>query len=105
MDDGRGHVVSEMRIVVSLAAARFFQDCVRALNPYCFMEKQQIIQQQYFDLSLYLNSTNMVKNRPKEMYFYIERINDKIYFLQLLLIGRKFLWLMKRATNIGGHRQ
>lgn len=45
------------------------------------MKKKQIIQQQYFDLSVYLNSTNLVENRPKQMYFYIKIINsEKLFF-------------------------
>lgn len=45
------------------------------------MEKKQLIQQQYFDLSKYLNSTNSVQNQKKEMYFYEKHINgDRIFF-------------------------
>lgn len=34
------------------------------------MEKKYLIQQQYFDLSEYLNESNEVQNKIKEMYFY-----------------------------------
>lgn len=41
------------------------------------MKKKQIIQQQFFKLSAYLNSMNLVKNKIFQIYFYIETINDK----------------------------
>lgn len=41
------------------------------------MEKKYLIQQQFFDLSRYLNSTNTVNNKIFQTYFYVERVNDK----------------------------
>lgn len=41
------------------------------------MEKKYLIQQQYFDLSRYLNESNKVQNQIKEMYFYVKYINSE----------------------------
>lgn len=41
------------------------------------MEKHLIIKQQFFDLSNYLNSTNMVRNKIFQTYFYVQQVNGK----------------------------
>ncbi len=45
------------------------------------MEKRYLIQQQYFDLSAYLNQSNEIQNKIKEMYFYTKCIdNEELLF-------------------------
>lgn len=45
------------------------------------MEKKYLIQQQYFDLSAYLNESNEAQNKIKEMYFYTKYTdNEELLF-------------------------
>lgn len=41
------------------------------------MEKHLVIKQQFFDLSNYLNSTNLVENKIFQTHFYVKQVNDK----------------------------